>query len=204
MKNLRTMMLSPVLGLAVSMVPALAIAKDAAVVAVAPAPASSAPYGVGMRSVTWIDTSRGIKKSMGFEGSDTRRIDVTIWYPTSAKRGAPENDAPAAGDGPWPLVIYAHGTMGYPSNNMNTVNELVSNGYVVVAPTFPLSSRAAFTHIKFADVSDLRQQVGDVSFLIDKTLADPMLSKIVNPQEIGFIGHSLGGVTGYFATYGGG
>lgn len=141
------------------------------------------------RQVSFIDETRSVKASMGFAGSETRRIDVKVWYP-------------AKGKGPWPLVIYSHGTFGYASNAMHLVNALVDAGYVVAAPDYPLTSSEAYTRITFADVSDVREQVRDVGLVIDRLLADPALGKLIDPDRIGTTGHSLGAVTSYFASFG--
>lgn len=138
---------------------------------------------------SYVDSTRGIKKSMGFSGSDTRRLDLMVWYPQGE-------------GGPYPLIIYTHGTFGYASNAMHFVNALVEAGYVVAAANYPLTSRNAFTKIQFADISDTSEQVKDVSFIIDSLLADPELGKLIDKDKIGTTGHSLGGVTSYFASFG--
>jgi predicted dienelactone hydrolase len=145
---------------------------------------------IAERDLSLVDNTRTIKASMGFAGSDTRRIDVKVWYP-AAKAARP-----------LPLIIYSHGTFGYASNAMHIVRALVDDGYVVAAPNYPLTSRNAFTHVKFADISDVSQQVKDISFIIDKLLADPQLGKLIDKDRIGTTGHSLGAVTSYFASFG--
>jgi len=137
---------------------------------------------------SYVDETRGIKASNGFAGSDTRRVDIKVWRPE--------------GEGPFPLVIYSHGTFGFASNAMHIVNALVANGFVVAAPNYPLTSRAAFTKVTFADISDVSEQVKDISFIIDSLLADPELGKIIDGGRIGTTGHSLGAVTSYFASFG--
>jgi predicted dienelactone hydrolase len=119
------------------------------------------------------------------------------WRPNAAIE-----NAPIAAGGPWPLVIYSHGTFGRPDNAMHLVNELVSHGYVVAAPAYPLSSSAAFTKVRFADVSDVGNQTRDVSFIIDSLLTDKFLAPAIDKARIGATGISLGAVTSYFATFG--
>jgi len=143
---------------------------------------------VGHSERSYVDETRGIKATMGFAGSETRRLDIQVWYPQ--------------GEGPFPLIIYTHGTFGYATNAMHFVNALVEAGYVVAAANYPLTSRDAFTKIKFADISDTSEQVKDVSFIIDSLLADPELGKLIDGDRIGTTGHSLGGVTSYFASFG--
>lgn len=162
------------------------------------AQAADALFEVGLRQASFTDESRPVKASSGFAGAPVRRIDVMIWYP--AQRGG--DGAPPAKGGPWPLVIYSHGTNGYPSNNMHLVNELVSHGYVVAAPAYPLSSTQTYTHIRMTDTSDVINQTKDVKFVIDRLLADPFFAPAIDPGRIGTTGHSLGGVTSYFTSFG--
>ncbi|MCJ2180674.1 alpha/beta hydrolase family protein [Novosphingobium album (ex Hu et al. 2023)] len=165
-------------------------------------------FAIGLRRASWVDTARKIKPNGDFPGADTRRLDVMIWYPVTsgAGRGAPAGDAvfegapPAAGRRP--LLIYSHGTNGRPDNAMGIVRALVHHGYVVAAPAYPLSSLAAYTHIRMTDVSDVANQVKDIHFLIDQLLADGVTGPVIDPGAIGIYGHSLGGVTSYFAVYG--
>ncbi len=142
----------------------------------------------GARQMSYVDETRPIKASMGFAGSATRRIDVRVWQP--------------AGTGPFPLVIYSHGTFGSADNAMHLVEHLVRNGYIVAAPDYPLTSSAAFTKVRFADISDVAQQTRDVKFIIDRLLADPVFGAVIDKAKIGTTGHSLGAVTSYFTSFG--
>lgn len=169
-----------------------------------PVHAAEGSFGIGLRQPSWVDAARGIKKTMGFEGAETRRLDVMVWYPAAVPGDDAAADAPLAAGGPWPLVIYSHGTNGRPDNALHIVKDLVRRGYVVAAPNYPLSSSSAFTRIRMTDTSDVINQVKDVRFVIDRLLADPFFGPAIDAQKIGITGHSLGGVTSYFATYGAG
>jgi predicted dienelactone hydrolase len=163
--------------------------------------ANEGDFAVGHRQASFTDESRPVKATMGFAGASVRRIDVMIWYPSA--KGAPESaDAPIASGGPWPLVIYSHGTNGHPDNAMHLVNELVHRGYVVAAPAYPLSSITTYTHIRTTDISDVINQTRDIHFLIDRLLADPFISRAIDPKRIATTGHSLGAVTSYFTSFG--
>lgn len=150
---------------------------------------------VALREVTMVDISRPIKPSMGFDGASTRRLDVMVWYPALAD-GTPTPGSLR------PLVIYSHGTLGAPDESPYLVNELVRAGYIVAAPTFPLTSRASFAKIRMPDISDVAEQVKDVKFVITQMLTDPLLGPLIDPDRVAIMGHSLGGVTSYFALYG--
>jgi len=160
--------------------------------------AADRTYEIGTKRMTFIDSTRSIKAAAGFAGSPHRRIDVIVWYP--ARRAA--DDAPLADGGPWPLVIYSHGTFGAPDNALHLVRHLVSHGYVVAAPTYPLTSSAAFTKIKAPEISDVVNQPKDISFVIDRLLADRFFAPAIDKARIGTTGHSLGAVTSYFTSFG--
>ena len=165
-----------------------------------PAPARDAGFAIGARQASFVDETRPIKASMGFAGATTRRIDVRIWYP--ADRTAKADPAPLARGGPFPLVIYSHGTFGSADNAMHIVEHLVRSGYLVAAPDYPLTSNAAFTGVRFADISDVAEQTRDIRFIIDRLLADPVLGRVIDARKIGTTGHSLGAVTSYFTSFG--
>ncbi len=167
-----------------------------------PLHAAEGDYGIGVKRITFVDPSRTIKAGAGFAGSPDRRLDVIVWYPAAAKPGAAVDDAPPAQRGPWPLVIYSHGTFGQPDNATHLVFQLVRHGYVVAAPTYPMTSSAAFTRITAPVISDAYNQPKDISFVIDRLLADPFFAPAIDKARIGTTGHSLGAVTSYFASFG--
>ena len=71
---------------------------------------------------------------------ENRKVNVGCWYPKD-------------GGGPYPLVVFSHGTGGIKISNSSTFLELASNGYVVCAidhpyhALFTLGSDGAFTRI---------------------------------------------------------
>ena len=159
----------------------LAVAAMAAVFAQPAHAAHHEPTGIVTLERRYVDETRGIMATMGFAGSQTRRIDVKVWYPPEMDRG------------PYPLIIYSHGTFGFAGNAMHLVRAIVAEGYVVAAPDYPLTSRKAHTKVRFADISDVSQQVRDITFIIDSLLADPVIGKLIDADNIGATGHSLGG-----------
>jgi dienelactone hydrolase len=107
---------------------------------------------------------------------------------------------PARTTGPLPLVVVAHGRDGSPSSIAPLLDAWAAAGYVVAAPTFP-------TTRKDRDGRPLpvepAQQAADMSFVIDQLLgrsgsnrAGP-LHGLVDPQQIGAAGMSLGGLSVY-------
>ena len=162
-------------------------------------PALADELAVGVRRITLVDETRSIKPSGKFAGTPTRQLDLIVWYPAERDGG----DAPLSRDGPWPLVIYSHGTFGRADNATHLVEDLARQGYVVVAPNHPLTSSAAFTRVEAPDISDVVNQTRDISFIVDRMLADAFFAPAIDRAKIGTMGHSLGAVTDYFVSYGG-
>jgi predicted dienelactone hydrolase len=52
------------------------------------------------------------------------------------------------------------------------------------------------------NISDAGEQVRDVRFLIDQLLADPTWGPAIDGARIGVMGHSLGGITSWFLSFG--
>lgn len=96
-----------------------------------------------------------------------------------------------------PLVIYSHGFSSFRTEGRYLARHLASRGYVVMAADFPLTGY--FTK-GGPRVTDVANQPGDVSFLIDSALAwndeaGHLLEGALDPQRIAAVGLSLGGLT---------
>jgi dienelactone hydrolase len=98
------------------------------------------------------------------------------------------------GDGPFPLIVHAHGFGGGPPKFTQLLSQWAGAGYIVAAPRFPLSSDTGPGN---AGISDFPDQPGDVSFVIDELLASNDLGPKIDPAHIGVSGLSLGGGTIY-------
>jgi dienelactone hydrolase len=158
-----------------------------------------------MRTETFVDTSRATVDPGG--GADpasakaerpTRTLRTQIYYPAGGGEGAgPQTDAPVAAGGPFPLLIFAHGhTVSDPGAAYDgLLQSWAAAGYVVAAPTFPLSS----TRLP-GGLADLASQPADVSFVLSQLLglsATPggPYAGVIDPDRVGMAGHSLGGMT---------
>jgi predicted dienelactone hydrolase len=101
------------------------------------------------------------------------------------------------GDGPFPLVVFAHGFGATLEVYEPLLREWAAAGFVVAAPRFPLTYADTPGGINGGDVEN---QPGDMSFVIDRLLAESKrssgdLAGVVDPAAIGVAGHSNGGIT---------
>lgn len=150
----------------------------------------SGPFAVGDVQVTLVDESRATRENGDFPGAETRTLVTSIWYP--------EGDSSDR----YPLVIYSHGFMSSRDGGDYLARSLASHGYVVASADFPLTNTAAPGG---PSVSDVSNQPGDVTFLIDSLIglegdAKPFTGEI-DPARIGVMGLSLGGLTSTLVTY---
>jgi fermentation-respiration switch protein FrsA (DUF1100 family) len=185
------------------------LAAVGAGVPVAPAGASAASdprarasvegrYAVGVRTETFVDTSRATDANGTYPGAPDRTLATTIWYPAEGSPGAADvAGAPAIRGRRFPLLVFAHGfTATGPAYGL-LLRRIASAGYVVAAPTFPLSNGAAPGGPRLVDVVN---QPADVRFVIDELLrldADPAspYGSVLWRRRIAVAGHSLGAVT---------
>jgi len=173
--------------------------------AAGPAPASTttlpvptrARYPVAYRSETLMDASRPTPANGSAPAKPTRTLSTIVYYPTDGALGSePAAEAPAR-RGPWPLVVFAHGLDGFGSAYQGLLMGWASAGYVVAAPTFPLSS---LTAPGGATIADVVNQPADVSFVLGQLLREGAassgpLSGAVDPRRVAVAGHSLGAIT---------
>lgn len=165
---------------------------------------SLGPYAVGRRTVTIVDPDRG-----------DRSLTTDIWYPTDTSDGEASTysfapgieydsevalDSPAVStDGPFPMVVYSHGSGGLRYVATHFTETLASHGIVVVAPDHAGNT----TLDQFLDTSDPLEVVSanrpvDVSVVISAMLdgsADAEVSGAVDADQIGVTGHSFGAYT---------
>lgn len=147
--------------------------------------------GVNSDAIALTDNSRPTMANGTYEGSDSRLLEGYVWYPDETEAG------------PFPLVVYSHGYMSSVDEADYMVDFLVPKGYVVAAVNYPLSNGAAPGG---PIVTDVINQAGDVSFVIDQLLArnadsGDNLSGLIDPQRIAAVGLSLGGLTTQLAAY---
>lgn len=149
--------------------------------------------GVERTTETFVDDSRPTSASTAAPAADSRTLETLIAYPTPL-------------DGKYPLVVFGHGFTGHPSRHAELLGAWAEAGYVVAAPVFPRTNSEQPGGFGAADVTDLKQQPADASFVIDAMLdlgADPEspLEGHIDADRIGLAGHSLGGATAVGAVF---
>jgi dienelactone hydrolase len=149
-----------------------------------------APLDVDTATETFVDTSRPTAAGARTPARPDRTIVTRIAHPTSG--------------GPYPLVVLSHGATGHPDEYTETIQQWASEGFVVASPAFPLTNRTVPGAL--ANIGDVANQPGDVSFVIDEVLAAnddraSPLHGLVDPEAIGTVGHSLGGATTWAVSF---
>ncbi len=90
------------------------------------------PFTVGETTITWTRTSSTT--------GQPRPLATVIWYPakpgTGTAGGGVFRDA-AVLRRHWPIVLFSHGSCGFPGQSVFFTVTLASRGFVVVAPPHP-------------------------------------------------------------------
>lgn len=168
-----------------------------------PAAPQPAPFAVGKIVITFTDSTRHVV--LPGRRRVSRRLQTVIRYPALGDpslldvRDAP----PARANGPFPLIVFAHGFDATPDTYARLLRAWTQAGYVVAAPAFPLTNAKAPGG---ANESDLVNQPVDMSVVISRMLARNsagygVLSGLINRQQIAVAGHSDGGSTALAAAY---
>lgn len=153
-------------------------------------PTSISPDEVLTFERTFVDSSRTTPANNGYPAAPTRTLATRFWMAPD-----PVSGAPACGGSACALILLAHGYGGSTARFDHVGRSLAAAGYVVAAPSFPLTNdQAPGGHVP--GLADAVRQPGDLSFLIDALgdASDPMSSRI-DFERIGVVGHSLGGAT---------
>jgi dienelactone hydrolase len=148
---------------------------------------ATAPFAVGRYDETFVDPSRPDDERDGPGARRRRTLVTTVWFPYAAP-------------GPHPLVVYSHGYFATRWGATYLAERLASRGYVVAAPDHPLTRR----RVASRRVEDVVQQPGDLRVVIDRLLASSAGERPfdqIDPERIGVMGVSLGGMTATLAAF---
>ena len=145
---------------------------------------------------------------------DHRAVTVDLWHPAPPEaRQAPRSaytflpgvaydsvlaaaDVEAATDGPFPLVVYSHGSGGMRFVAAHLAELLASHGFVVAAPDH--AGNTVFDVVFGTEAPRERNEVerpADVAFVITAVLDGALAPGVVDPERVGVVGHSFGGFT---------
>jgi predicted dienelactone hydrolase len=160
------------------------------------------PFAVGKRTETFVDSTRKTPANGTSPGRASRTLETLIMYPAQgapAPNHEPRADA-APANGTFPLIVYAHGFGG--GFESPFLREWATAGYVVAAPTFPLTRHDAPGG---PNAFDAVNEPGDVSFVISQMLnlpaRDAAVQRIVDGSEVGVVGASLGATVALTVAY---
>lgn len=152
----------------------------------------ASPSPLGVRTLEYEDTQR------------SRPVLIELWYPTSAK--APldltthsvwvhpqevRNSRPVPQL--HPLIVMSHGHGGDRRYLSWLVEHFVRKGFLVASVEHYGNSSSTYDLL-----NTLRfwERARDISFAITHLLEEPFLKGSIDPHRIGFVGYSLGGMTG--------
>ena len=122
----------------------------------------------------------------------------------------------------FPLILFSHGLGGYKTQNLINIENLVSKGYIVVAPDHTYDATITIfddgTSVGFESglpdnisekefwenrLPQINTRSADMSFIIDKlqTLKKHNLYDSIDFNKIGIFGHSFGGATSVVSSW---
>lgn len=147
------------------------------------------PFPVGVEDYVLTDPSRPTTPNRGAAVHAGRVLRVRAFLPLGT------NGQPIAG--PSPVLVWLHGLDATVQYFEPLLRAWAARGYVVIAPTFPLTSTGAPGGTVY---NDYVNQPADVSFVLTQMLAKYGTNGSVHPGivdtgRIAVGGHSLGAVT---------
>lgn len=178
-------------------------------------PQRSGPYRVGRQSFAYVDFER-----------DNRLLVMDAWYPvdtadadgvglssydlvfTTLASEAALDSPPVSAGGPFPLLVFSHGSLGIRFQSFFLAETLASHGFIVVAPDHQgnTAQDLVFDTLQPFELNVVNRPL-DISFTIDRMLernqdAGDEFGGRIDAEKIGVLGHSFGGYTALAAVAG--
>lgn len=165
------------------------------------------PYEAGVRTIT-------MTKPSVVDPQQPRVLDTVVWYPTApgagpidGGTGGVQNAPVDTSGGPYPVLLFSHGSCGYPLQSTFLLPLIASRGYVVIAPPHPGNTFFEFPNCGTpqAQIASAQERPQDMIFVLDQMLAANAdagsdFFGVLDPDRIGMSGHSFGGFTTFFVT----
>lgn len=109
--------------------------------------------------------------------------------------------APAAADGPYPVVLFSHGSAGFPEQSADLVTHLASWGFVVVAPDHVERNLGGLLGVAAKGVPK-QEDPAVLSQALDAAVADAgdpdsPLHGLLDVERVAVAGHSAGATAAY-------
>lgn len=170
-------------------------------------PAARGPWPVGARTVTVgaLKTEVWYPAQLGSDaGKDPVAYDLREWLPESEKAKIPDEAAPQqpcgchrdlpldAAHGPYPVVLFIHGTAGFRTQSLAHMEHWASRGFVVLAADHPGLYLADALDFEFG--ADLPADAQSILAALPAAAGDlAFLAGHIDTTRIGLSGHSAGG-----------
>ncbi len=175
-------------------------------------PAASGPWPVGVRSVqlnglnveVWYPATPGSEV-----GASQRTYDIRTKLPASEQGKVPDgdnawqpcncyDDLPLDEDhGPYPAILFVHGTAGFASQSLEFTTHWASRGFVVMAADHPGLFLGDVLGTLCGMTAPAQDIAGDLATMADALQTTPgdlgFLSSHVDTSRTGMAGHSAGG-----------
>lgn len=134
------------------------------------------------------------EKRLKYTGT-ARDFAADLYFPTTAS------------DTPYPVLVISHGFNSDRTTYAYLAQHLASHGYVIVMPEHSGSNGQQIVDLlqgRAQDVTDPTEFIDrplDVSYLLDQlaqtSIPDPRFQGSLNLEQVGILGHSYGGYTGF-------